>query len=160
MDPDKRDPHQTGKCGICQRCGGVYWGDCSCHPYQTAILEWDVGCEWEAGKRVPGSEHLDYGTVYARSEEQAAERAYEQRDDEPDCAEKHVAVISPGRDKPVVYQVTAEATIDYNAHAMPGLGKFTFEACQAADLCGIDIPDAQRPHTRLGNDYYERTAKA
>lgn len=151
-----KDPDQSGSCGICRKCGGVYWGECSCLPYRCAILEWDVTHDWDDGKRIPGSDHLEYNEQWARSEEQAAEEHYRGRDDEPDCEEKHVAVKAPPHGKATIYIVHAEAVIDYHASCRTGFDRLSFEATKIADAVGIEIPDGSRPQNRLPDHYHAR----
>jgi hypothetical protein len=139
---------------LCRNCGEYYFGNgCHCKRFEVAILEWDVSRRWEKGKSIPGSEYLETTYVNAKSVEEAAEKAYRERDDEPDCCEKHVAVRQSGNgDDWKVYVVHAEAVIDY--HCARGLDRFSSEATRICDQLDIEIDDKQRPHTVVGERYY------
>lgn len=146
----------------CKDCGEFYFGrSCSCEMFETAVLEWDVSYDYLKGKRVPGSLHLDGIYVHARDAEAAAEKTYRERDDEPDCSEKHVAVRKSGSgDDWKIYVVQAEAVIEYHCSSYPGLGRFSLEATRICDDLGLEIPDEARPQTHLGDTYYSPERRA
>lgn len=106
----------------CRKCGGFYFADaCGCSPHYVAIEEYDQTSNWKDGRRVPGSERLDFLEQWARSAVDAARTLVEARDEDRNVcgAPVHVVVISGSGPDRRILRFEVRAAVDINYWAAP-----------------------------------------
>lgn len=109
----------------CRRCGQhSLRSACTCSRYFVAVEEWDLTHDWKDGKRVPGSERLEFREQWAHSAVEAAQRSVDARDvDERRVLEDpvHAVVVTgyPFETAVLRMRVRAAAVIEYWAAPAP-----------------------------------------
>ena len=121
----------------CKRCGSYNVGDgCLCRRFFVGVEEWDATSSWERGRRIPGTERLDFREQWARSSYDAAVRSIEHRD----CGE--YAVL----DNPVHAVVVDTSFSPYQVlrFAVAARQELIYDATPAPEESPLAFPDYRK----------------
>jgi len=155
----------------CTRCGDFpLFGTCPCRPFEVAMLEHDVSRRYDRHQRrwLDEIDHIEWHRIYAKGPDQAAQHVVE-RSDSDACegisGTTHVLVRwtdDQHRDRHQLFVVYGELVPEY--YSSEG-ERFELAQAKQADMVlkhlGLGyLPDALRPHTVLGRDYYSPERQA